>query len=224
MACAAAMTVPEAGLSDMHIGRLLQRRGYINEHQLVEALQAQAAAGGRLGTILVRRGCLSEDQLHAALRTQDDLRRGGVVFDVAAVAAAGDGRPGLHLALSVAVPPAGGVGGLAHHGIATHQHILVPGTWLPRGVVASDGSSADGLVLTADDGRMLDYEVGIAMRASDETIALRPGKAVACPRGEPREGGFEALALRIAISADSLRDGGSGRFAGMLGLHFAIPG
>ena len=69
-----------------------------------------------------------------------------------------------------------------------------------------------------------DYEVGIAMRASDETIALRPGKAVACPRGEPREGGFEALALRIAISADSLRDGGSGRFAGMLGLHFAIPG
>ncbi|MDA0220768.1 MAG: hypothetical protein O3B22_14520 [Proteobacteria bacterium] len=224
MACAAAMTVPEAGLSDIHIGRLLQRRGYINEHQLVEALQAQAAAGGRLGTILVRRGCLSEDQLHAALRTQDDLRRGGVVFDVAAVAAAGDGRPGLHLALSVAVPPAGGVGGLAHHGIATHQHILVPGTWLPCGVVASDGSSADGLVLTADDGRMLDFEVGIAMRASDETIALRPGKAVACPRGELREGGFEALVMRIAISADSLRDGGSGRFAGMLGLHFAVPG
>lgn len=206
----------------MHLGRLLQERGYINEYQLVDALRAQAASGGRLGSILIKRGCLSDAQLYAALRTQDDLRRAGVVFDLALVA--GSQERGVNLALAVSVPAAGSQGGLPHHGIVAHQHILVPDGWLPCPVTARNVSGPDGFVLTAEDGRMLGYGVGIALRANDDALNLSHGDAAACLVGEPREDGFEELTLRVTVSADSLRDGGAGRFFGRLGLHFGQRG
>ncbi len=215
-------TKPGAGLSDMHLGRLLQERGYINEHQLVDALRAQAASGGRLGSILIKRGCLSDAQLYAALRTQDDLRRAGVVFDLAIVA--GSHAQGIDLALAVSVPTAGSQGGLPHHGIVAHQHILVPHGWLPGAVRGANLSGATGFVLTAADGRMLDYGVGIATGANEDVLALAYGQVAQCQAGEEREDGFEELTLRVSVSADSLRDGGAGRFAGRLGLRFGLDG
>jgi hypothetical protein len=212
------MTRSGSSLSDMHLGRLLQERGYINEHQLVDALRAQAASGGRLGTILIKRGCLSDAQLYAALRTQDDLRRAGVVFDLALVA--GNPAHGADLALAVTVPHAGSQGGLPHHGIVAHQHVLVPGSWLPGMVSAENISGPDCFVLKAADGRMLDYVVGIELGTNDDALALGHNTPAPVQAGEPREDGFEELSLRVTVSADSLRDGGAGRFSGRLGLRF----
>jgi len=56
--CADGVSQPSSAL---HLGRLLLDCGLINEHQLMDALQAQAATGGRLGAILIKRGCLSEE-------------------------------------------------------------------------------------------------------------------------------------------------------------------
>lgn len=222
MAVHAVPTVAQSGLSDMHLGRLLQERGYINEHQLVEALRAQAASGGRLGTILIKRGCLSDAQLYAALRTQDDLRRAGVVFDLASVASSGGDAGGVSLALTVAVPTTGSQGGLPHHGITAQQHILVPQGWLPCPIVADDAGGGGAFALKAKDGRMLDYSVGLATRANEDALVLRCGVPSPCGTGEVREDGFEELSLRVTISADSLRDGGAGRFAGRLAFRFSM--
>lgn len=216
-----AVTASGSGLSDVQLGRLLQDRGYINEYQLADALRAQAATGGRLGTILVRRGCMSDAQLLAALHTQDDLRRAGVVFDLAVVASAGASEPGIVLAMAVTVPVSGNQGGLPHHGIAAHQKILVPAGWLPCRVEARDRNGGACYALTAEDGRMLDYRVELSIRASEEPIPLLAGRMVDCPRGEPGGDGFDAISLRLSMTADSLRDSGAGRFNGRLSLNFA---
>lgn len=218
----AAVTSSGSGLSDVQLGRLLQDRGYINEHQLADALRTQAAMGGRLGTILVRRGCMSDTQLAAALHTQDDLRRAGVVFELAVVAASGAAVPGVTLAMSVTVPASGSQGGLPHHAIAGHQNILVPGSWLPCRVEARDGNGDGGFVLTAADGRMLDYRAELSIRASDDPVPLVAGKPGTCPPGEPSGDGFDELTLRVSMTADSLRDGGAGRFSGHLSLNFDV--
>lgn len=218
----AAVTTPGSGLSDVQLGRLLQDRGYINEHQLADALRAQAAVGGRLGTILVKRGCMSDAQLFAALHTQDDLRRAGVVFELGVVAGSGTAGPGVLLAMSVTVPASGSQGGLPHHGIAGHQKILVPGGWLPCPIEARDGNGDGGFVLTAADGRMLDYRAELSIRPSDDPIPLVAGKPVTCPPGEPGGDGLDELTLRVSMAADSLRDGGAGRFSGRLSLNFSV--
>ena len=213
-------TAAKNGMSDVTLGRLLQDRGVINEHQLVDALRAQAAGGGRLGTILVRRGVLSDAQLEAALRTQDEMRRAGVALDLAVVAAGGTSPRSMAMVLTVVVPPAGTQGGLPHHGVSARQQFLVPVGWLPAPVVANDLAGEGGYELKAEDGRMVDYGIEISIRASDDPLPLVPGESCPCPRGEPREGGFEEITVMVTLAADSLRDGGAGRFTGRFGLQF----
>tara|TARA_B100000676_G_scaffold306000_1_gene361334 strand:+ start:5136 stop:5585 length:450 start_codon:yes stop_codon:yes gene_type:complete len=57
----------------------------INEHQLMDALQAQAATGGRLGTLLVKRGCVSEEQLGVVLATQNAMRASPLALDMSVI-------------------------------------------------------------------------------------------------------------------------------------------
>lgn len=209
-----------SSLTDVQLGQLLQERGVINEHQLVEALRAQAAGGGRLGTILVRRGCISDAQLDAALRTQDEVRRAGVTLDLAVVAAERSEPRSVALALSMAVPHAGSQGGLPHHGVVARQHLLVPPGWLPSGVTARDGAGRPALELRTTDGRIVDYAVALLPRASGDPLSLCPGRPSPCAAGEPRDGGFEAVTVLVRLSPDSLRDGGAGRFAGAFTLRF----
>ncbi len=209
-------------LSDVHLGRLLQERGFINEHQLVDALRAQAASGGRLGTILVRRGCLSNVQLEAALRTQDELRRAGVAMELGLVAAEAPTRRSVTLGLTVVVPPAGNLGGLPHHGVSARQQILVPQGWLPSCVAAVDLTGAGNFELTAADGRMVDYGVGLSIRASEDTLHLQPGRTLDCPAAAPREDDYGELTVLVRLAPDSLRDGGAGRFTGRFELCFDL--
>ena len=58
--------------TDIRLGRMLQEYGLINDHQLFDALQTQAANGGRLASILVRRGCLSDMELAEVATSRKD--------------------------------------------------------------------------------------------------------------------------------------------------------
>lgn len=77
--------------SGLRLGRLLQDCGLINEHQLMDALEAQAACGGRLGGILIKRGCLTQEQLASVLETQDAIRASSLALDMSVIV--GNGAP-----------------------------------------------------------------------------------------------------------------------------------
>ena len=220
---ATAGSTSQTRVSDVHLGRLLQDRGVINEHQLIDALRAQAASGGRLGSILVHRGCLTDDQLEAVLRSQDDLRRAGVAVDLGVIVPA-QPAPGHSVAfgLGITVPTSGSQGGLPHVGFATRQRLLIPTAWLD-GTVTGQGSSDDGLYsVQSEDGRIIGFEIAFRLRAVEPPLHLPAGRRMGLPEHGDIPAGEELVdvTVMVQLSPDALRDGGAGRFSGRFDLVF----
>ena len=93
--------------TDIRLGRMLQEYGLINDHQLFDALQTQAANGGRLASILVRRGCLSDMELAevATSRKDTDVSTHNVHLTLAPVPVDCVSLPGaVAMCLSLIVP------------------------------------------------------------------------------------------------------------------------
>ena len=212
----------EPKVSDVQLGWLLQERGLINELQLLDALRAQAASGGKLGSILVRRGCLTDSQLEGALNAQDGLRRVGVAVDLAVIVGERPAAPrSVPLGLAVSVPPAGGQGGLPHHGVSARQHVQVPASWLRDVVVGRGRSGERSYHLAAEDGRIIAYDVALALQASGDPLSLPAGtpKRLLDP-SDATDAASVALTVIVHLSPDALRDGGAGQFAGAFDLVF----
>ena len=199
--------------SGLRLGRLLQDCGLINEHQLMDALEAQAATGSRLGALLVKRGCLTQEQLASVLETQDAIRASSLALDLSVIVGHGKhadpGKVGIAVTLTKTEiehtmpfpgPP-----------VRAHQSLL---TDISRDLsVCAAGQYSDGFRLKGACGAVIPYQVSIGAGFAEPAEALASGTEC---RIAATAGAADRLKLELRVDPADLRAVPTGRFCDTL--------
>jgi len=213
--------------SDIRLGRLLQEHGLINDHQFFDALQAQAANGGRLGPILVRRGCLSDQQLthvmaarHAHLHVVPHE-----LFSLAPVPADQVLLPGaISLCLSLMVRDDNDPTAFACGNWFATMPIMLPAEasdWL---VAAQGRHAADRFALISEDGTALSYDLAVRPLSGQELFPLVAGGASAVHLANRPASSYPVHAVvEACIAADAMKDVPAGHYVEYIDLAITHP-
>lgn len=208
--------------SDIRLGRLLQEHGLINDYQLFDALQTQAANGGRLGPILVRRGCLSDQQLAQIMTARRDHLHSPaqVTSSLAPVPADHVSLPGaismcLSLTINGEVDPAE----MPCGGCFAAMAIMLPAEATDWLVVARGRHAGDRFELLSDDHVALGYDLAIRPHGSRDLFPLVAGgaSAVRLADGTSTAGPVHAL-VEACIPVEVMRDAPEGHYVEYIDL------
>ena len=222
MALAAVSMGSNIQASDIRLGRLLQEHGLINDYQLFDALQNQAANGGRLGPILVRRGCLSDQQLSNILTVRPSHLHAAPNnhFSLAPVPADRVSLPGaISMCLSLTVDELADPAAFPCGGCFAAMPIMLPAEasdWL---VTAHGRHTIDQFELIFEDRVALGYDLAIrpcdgqdlfplvargasAVRLADKPVSSIPVRAV----------------VEACVAADALKDAPAGHYVEYIDL------
>jgi hypothetical protein len=202
--------------TDVRLGRFLQEHGLINDYQLFDALQAQAANGGRLGPILVRRGCLSNQQLsHVMTARLSQLQaHANIHFSLAPVPADHVSLPGaISMCLSLTVHEDTDPAEFPSGGCFASMPIMLPAEssdWL---VTAHGRHTADRFELISEDRAALSYDLAIRALSGQELFPLVAGGASAVRLATPRTSSRPVHAVvEACIAADAMEDVPAGQY------------
>jgi hypothetical protein len=227
MALAAISAGSSIQASDIRLGRLLQEHGLINAYQFFDALQAQAANGGRLGPILVRRGCLSDQQLthvlaerHAHLHVVPHEQ-----FSLAPVPADQVLLPGaMSLCLSLTVHDNSDPGAFACGNWFATMPIMLPAEasdWL---VAAKGRHAADRFELISEEGAALNYDLAVRPLDGQDLFPLVAGGASAVYlTGRPASSNPVHAVVEACIAADAMIDVPAGHYVEYIDLAISHP-
>jgi len=208
--------------SDIRLGRLLQEHGLINDYQLFDALQTQAASGGRLGPILVRRGCLSNQQLATAMTGRRDHMHNPpqVTSSLAPVPADHVSLPGaISMCLSLTTQGEIDPSELSGDGCFAAMPIMLPAEATDWLVVARGRHAADRFELVSDDRAVLGYDLAIRPHGSRDLFPLVAGgaSAVRLPDGTTSSSPVHAL-VEACIPLEAMRQAPAGHYVEYIDL------
>lgn len=213
--------------SDIRLGRLLQEFGLINDYQLFDALQTQAANGGRLGPILVRRGCLSDGQLSQALlsRHEQAASESGVYFTLAPVPVDRVSLPGaVAICLSLTIPEGVRWSGDPSAACFAAMGMVLPAEATDWIVTARGRHASDRFELLSNDQVALGYDLAIRPAGCADLFPLIAGGASALHvDGTKLNGGPVQAVVEACISHDSLNKLPAGQYVEYVDLAITHP-
>lgn len=227
MSLAAISAVSSVQASDIRLGRLLQEHGLINDYQFFDALQAQAANGGRLGPILVRRGCLSSQQLthvmaarHAHLHVVPHEH-----FSLAPVPADQMLLPGaISLCLSLTVHDDVDPAAVACGNWFATMPIMLPGAAADWLVAAQGRHASDRFELISEDGLALGYDLAVRPLVGQDLFPLAAGGASAVHLADrPASSNPVHAVVEACIAADAMKDVPAGQYVEYIDLAITHP-
>ncbi|MEM7121018.1 MAG: hypothetical protein AAF563_07075 [Pseudomonadota bacterium] len=213
--------------TDIRLGRMLQEYGLINDHQLFDALQTQAANGGRLASILVRRGCLSDMELAevATSRKDTDTSTHNVHLTLAPVPVDCVSLPGaVAMCLSLIVPEGVEWGSGPSASCFATMNLILPdeaSNW----VVSARGRHAqDRFELLSDDQVALGYDLAVRPVGCSDVFPLAAGgaSAIHIDRKKGGRGPVQAL-VEACVSHDCLKRVPPGQYVEYIDLSVNSP-
>ena len=222
MAMAAVSMGPNIQASDVRLGRLLQEHGLINDYQLFDALQAQAANGGRLGPLLVKRGCLSNQQLHNMLEVKHEHLHAAfnTNFSLAPVPADRVSLPGaVSMCLSLTVPDGMDCTAFPVDGYFATMPLLLPAETSDWLVTAHGRHSVDRFELISEDQVPLEYDLAIRLCESQDLFPLVAGGASALHMDtRPAPSKPAHAVVEACIPAEAFREAKVGHYVEFIDL------
>jgi hypothetical protein len=208
--------------SDIRLGRLLQEHGLINDYQLFDALQTQAANGGRLGPILVRRGCLSDQQLTNVMTTRREHLdvASHVSASLAPVPADHVSLPGaVSMCLTLKIAEKHDPDTISSDGCFATMPIMLPAEATDWLVVASGRHAADRFELISEDQVGLTYDLAVRPHGSRDLFPLVAGGASAVHLdGETSSSNPVHAIVEACIPGDVLREAPAGHYVEYIDL------
>lgn len=201
--------------SGLRLGRLLQDCGLINEHQLMDALEAQAATGGRLGTILVKRGCISQEQLASVLETQDAMRASSLALDMSVIVGGQPSATGQQIGFAVTLTKTELEHAMPFPGPPVRAHQSLQADIRQGLAVKAAGQASDGFRLKGECGAEIPYRVSITSGFDDPGEALNPGSVQMIVAGSTQD---NRLKIELSVDPADLRAVPTGRFCDILNI------
>ncbi|MBT5435549.1 MAG: hypothetical protein P8Q36_07670 [Alphaproteobacteria bacterium] len=210
---------PSTPPSALSLGRLLLDCGLINEHQLMDALQAQAAGGGRLGSLLVKRGCLGEDQLAVVLATQDAMRASALALEISVmVTPVGDDiQDMVRLAVALTKTPTNIPQPMPTPVVRAQQSLVADMS--QRMSVCAVGDAQQGFRMRELGGATIPYKVSLCVGLDHGAEHLPCGTRHILSSTD-RSNGAQRLRLKVHVDPRDLKAAPTGRFEDTLCIAF----